>query len=136
MQKLFCINTKNTQKHAHAQPIFRFFFYNYKRNVYEQLQFYLVKNRNSQITNKNEINEKKGKRTKKRKTNEKKKKCNKDILSMYEKVYSFNIKYHANVIFLTTFFLFFVIFRNFRYFRYFSFFSLSFVTFRYFRHAE
>ena len=29
------------------------------------------KNRNSQTTNKNEINEKKGKRTKKRKTNEK-----------------------------------------------------------------
>ena len=124
MQKLFCINTKNTQKHAHAQPIFRFFFYNYKRNVYEQLQFYLVKNRNSQITNKNEINEKKGKRTKNRK------KCNKDILSMYKKVYTYIIKYHANVIFLTTFFLFFVIFRNFRYFRYFSFFSLSFVIIR------
>ena len=29
----------------------------WKRNAYEQLQFYLVKNRNSQITNKNEKNE-------------------------------------------------------------------------------
>ena len=66
----------------------------------------------------------------------KKKKCNKDILNMYKKVYSFNIKYHANVIFLTTFFLFFVIFRNFRFFRNFRYHSLSFVTFRYFRHAE
>ena len=40
--------------------------------------------------------------------NENKKKCNKDILKMYEKVYTYNIKYHDNVIFLTTFFLFFV----------------------------
>ena len=31
--------------------------------------------------------------------NENKKKCNKDILKMYEKVYSFSIKYHDNVIF-------------------------------------
>ena len=99
MQKLFCINTKNTQKHAHAQPIFRIFFYNYKINAYEQLHFYLVKNRNSQITNKNEINEKKENERKKEKRTKKKKKCNKDILSMYEKVYSFNIKYHAIVMF-------------------------------------
>ena len=59
----------------------------------------LFKKRNSQITNKNEINEKKKNERKKRKTNEKKKKCNKNILSMYEKVYSFNIKYHDNVMF-------------------------------------
>ena len=51
------------------------------------------KNRNSQITNKNEINEKKENERKK------KKKCNKNILRMYKKVYSFSIKYHANVIF-------------------------------------
>ena len=74
------------------------------------------KNRNSQITNKNEKNEKKENERKKEKRTKKKKNCNKDILSMYEKVYSFNIKYHAIVIFLTTLFLFFVIFRNFRYF--------------------
>ena len=48
----------------------------------------------------------KTKLTKKRKTNEKKKnerkkkkKCNKDILSMYKKVYSFNIKYHVFMMF-------------------------------------
>ena len=28
-----------------------------------------------------------------------KKKCNKNILKMYKKVYTYNIKYHANVIF-------------------------------------
>ena len=47
------------------------------------------KNRNSQITNKNENNE----------TEEKKRKCNSFILKMYEKVYTFSIKYHDNVIF-------------------------------------
>ena len=31
--------------------------------------------------------------------NEKKKKCHKDILKMYEKVDTFSIKYHDNVIF-------------------------------------
>ena len=67
------------------------------------------KNRNSQITNKNETQRKKGKRTKKRKMNEKKKnerkkeKCNNNILKMYEKVYSFSIKYHDNVVFLKVF---------------------------------
>ena len=87
MQKLFCINTQNNaKKHARAAE---------------------------QITSKTKRNEKKEnerkkeKRTKKRKTNGKKKKCNKDILRMYEKVYSFSIKYHAIVIFLTTLFLFF-----------------------------
>ena len=67
MQKNFCINTKNTQKHAHAQPIFRIFFYNYKINAYEQLHFYLVKNRNSQITKKRKTNEKKKNERKKEK---------------------------------------------------------------------
>ena len=85
MQKLFCINTKNTQKHAHAQPIFRFFFYNYKRNVYEQLQFYLVKNRNSQITNKNEINEKKENERKKEKRTKKRKNAIKTFLACMKK---------------------------------------------------
>ena len=57
--------------------------------AYEQLQFYLVKNRNSQITNKNEKNE----------TEEKKGKCNIFILNMYKKVDSFSIKNHVIVIF-------------------------------------
>ena len=88
----------------HARSFFLFVYYG-KETLTNNYTFISKKNRNSQITNKNEINEKKenerkkGKRTKKRKTNEKKKKCNKDILSMYEKVYSFNIKYHDNVMF-------------------------------------
>ena len=57
------------------------------------------KNCNSQITNNNEINEKKGKRTKKRKKNENKKKCNRNILSMSKKVDSFNTKNHVIVMF-------------------------------------
>ena len=47
------------------------------------------KNRNSQITNKNEKNE----------TEEKKRKCNIFILNMYKKVDSFNIKNHVIVMF-------------------------------------
>ena len=39
--------------------------------------------------------------------NENKKKCNKDILKMYKKVYTYNIKYHANVIFFNNIFPFF-----------------------------
>ena len=85
MQKLFCINTKNTQKHAHAQPIFRIFFYNYKINAYEQLHFYLVKNRNSQITNKNEINEKKENERKKEKRTKKRKNVIKTFLACMKK---------------------------------------------------
>ena len=44
-----------------------------KGTLTNNYNFFTKKNRNSQITNKNVINEKKGKRTKKRKTNEKKK---------------------------------------------------------------
>ena len=70
--------------------------------AYEQLHFYFVKKI---------VIHKKRKKTKltKKKENERKKgkKCNKDILIMYKKVYTYNIKYHDNVSFLTTFFLFF-----------------------------
>ena len=59
----------NSSKRGHFFYLFNS-LYLWKRNAYEQLQFYLVKNRNSQKTNRNEKNEteeKKGKRTKKRK---------------------------------------------------------------------
>ena len=77
--------------------------------AYEQLHFYFVKKIViHKKRKKTKLTKKKGKRTKKRKTNEKKeKKCNKDILIMYKKVYTYNIKYHDNVSYLTTFFLFF-----------------------------
>ena len=54
-----------------ARAVIFFYLFNslylWKRNAYKQLQFYSVKKRNSQITNKNETQRKKGKRTKKRK---------------------------------------------------------------------
>ena len=49
--------------------------------------------------NKNEINEKKENERKKEKRTKKKEKCNKDILNMYKKVDSFNIKNHVIVMF-------------------------------------
>ena len=77
--------------------------------------------------------------------NENKKKCNKNILKMYEKVYTKARKNHVFVMFYAHFpnfrfisffsfhFVIFVIIRNFRFY---SFFSFLFVTLRFFRHAE
>ena len=53
--------------------------------MYEQLQFYLVKNRNLQITNKNEINEKKENERKKRKLTKKRKNAIKTFLECMKK---------------------------------------------------
>ena len=58
----------------------------------------------TKITNKNENNEKK-------ENERKKEKCNNDILKMYEKVYSFSIKYHVFMMFFFVNFVNFVIFR-------------------------
>ena len=63
----------------------------------ERIKTKLTKERKTNEKKENE--RKKGKWTKIRKTNENKKKCNKNILIMYKKVDTYNIKYHDNMIF-------------------------------------